>query len=85
METLEVLRKRRSVRRFKDIPVEREKIEEIIDCARLAPSANNFQPWEFIVVTDPSKRKEVANATDYGKFIAQSPVCVAVFFRDTRF
>lgn len=85
METLEVLRKRRSVRRFKDIPVEREKIEGIIDCARLAPSANNSQPWEFIVVTDPDKRREIANVTDYGKFIAQSPVCVAVFCRDTHF
>ena len=79
METLEVLRKRRSVRRFKDIPVEREKIEEIIDCASLALSANNSQPWEFIVVTDPDKPREIAKAIHYGKLIAQSPVCVAVF------
>ncbi|MDI3543275.1 MAG: hypothetical protein PWP57_880 [Candidatus Atribacteria bacterium] len=85
METLEVIKKRRSVRQFKDLPVEKEKIEQIIDCARLAPSANNFQPWEFIVVTDHIKRKEIANTTDYGRFIAHSPVCIAVFCRNTYF
>lgn len=85
METLEAIKKRRSVRQFKDLTVEKEKIEQIIDCARLAPSANNFQPWEFIVVTDSTQRKEIANTTDYGRFIAQSPVCIAVFCRNTHF
>jgi len=85
MEVLEVLKKRRSIRQFKNLPVEREKVEEIMDCARLAPSGNNFQPWEFIVVTDHLKRREIANVVDYGKFITQSPVCIAVFCRDTHF
>jgi nitroreductase len=59
-------------------------IEEIIDAARLAPSANNIQPWEFIVVTDPESRAKIADLTDYGKFIAQSGACVAVFSKDVK-
>lgn len=85
MDALEVLKTRRSVRRFKDVPVEREKIEEIIDCARLAPSAVNLQPWEFVVVTDARKREEIARFTDYGKFIREAPVLIAVFCKDTKY
>ncbi|MCX6711087.1 MAG: nitroreductase family protein, partial [Candidatus Woesearchaeota archaeon] len=38
---------RRSIRKFNEKKVEKEIIEDIIDCARMAPSANNVQPWEF--------------------------------------
>ncbi|MCS7242595.1 MAG: nitroreductase family protein [Candidatus Caldatribacterium sp.] len=85
MDVLEALRTRRSVRRFAAQPVEREKIEAIIDCARLAPSANNLQPWEFVVVTDAKMREEIARLTDYGKFIREAPVLVAVFCKDTKY
>ncbi|NSW75378.1 MAG: nitroreductase family protein [Candidatus Atribacteria bacterium] len=85
MDALEVLKTRRSVRRFRNLPVEKEKIEEIIDCARLAPSAINIQPWEFIVVTEEKKREEVARLTDYGKFIREAPVLIAVFCKDTKY
>ncbi len=85
MDALEALKTRRSVRRFRDLPVEREKILEIIDCARLAPSAVNIQPWEFVVVTEAKKREEIARLTDYGKFIREAPVLIAVFCKDTEF
>ena len=85
MEALEAIRTRRSVRSFNEKPVSRETIEQIIDGARLAPSANNIQPWEFVVVTDQTVREKIANATDYGKFIADAPVCVAVFCKDTKY
>ncbi|MEN3186095.1 MAG: nitroreductase family protein [Atribacterota bacterium] len=85
MDALEVLKTRRSVRRFRTLPVEKEKIEEIIDCARFAPSAINIQPWEFIVVTEDKKREEVARLTDYGKFIREAPVLIAVFCKDTKY
>ena len=85
MEALEAIKTRRSVRSFNEKPVSREIIEQIIDGARLAPSANNIQPWEFVVVTDQTVREEIANATDYGKFIADAPVCIAVFCKDTKY
>ena len=55
MNTLDVISKRRSIRRFldKDIPI--ETIEKILDAATQAPSAKNLQPWKFIVVTKSNK------------------------------
>jgi nitroreductase len=85
MEALEAIRTRRSVRSFTANPVPREIIEQIIDGARLAPSANNIQPWEFVVVTDQTTRERIANLTDYGRFIAHAPVCIAVFCKNTRY
>jgi len=52
MDTREAIRTRRSVRRYTDEPVSREQLEEIIQAGRFAPSAENRQPWRFIVVTD---------------------------------
>ena len=85
MEALEAIKTRRSVRSFTAKLVPKEIIEEIIDGARLAPSANNIQPWEFVVVTDQATRERIASVTDYGKFIADAPVCIAVFCKDTKY
>ncbi|MFO8132346.1 MAG: nitroreductase [Thermoplasmatota archaeon] len=52
MDVLEAIRTRRSIRRYTDEPVSREQIEEVIQAGRFAPSAENRQPWRFIVVTD---------------------------------
>ncbi|MFH1221389.1 MAG: nitroreductase family protein [Candidatus Eisenbacteria bacterium] len=84
MDALEALRERRSVRVYEDKPVPRQTIEQIIDAARLAPTANNIQPWEFVVVTDKTTRKRIADLTDYGRFIAQAGACVAVFCKDVK-
>jgi nitroreductase len=84
VDAIEALKGRRSIRTYEDRPVPREIIEEIVDTARLAPSANNFQPWEFIVVTERDMRVKIADLTDYGKFIAQSGACVVVFSKDVK-
>lgn len=52
MELIDIIKKRRSVRSYLDKPVEDDKIEQIIEAARLAPSACNTQPWRFVVVKD---------------------------------
>jgi nitroreductase len=85
MEALEALKERRSIRKFTQKPIDRKEIEKIIDAARFAPTALNIQPWEFIVVTDKDKKKEIADITDHGKFIAQAEVCIAIFCRDTKY
>lgn len=84
MDAIEALKTRRSIRSYDSKSVPKQMIETIIDCARLAPSANNIQPWEFIVVTDQAMRKRIADLTDYGKFIAQAPVCIAVYSKDVK-
>lgn len=49
-KVLELINRRRSVRKYRDKPVERKKIIKMIEAARLAPSASNGQPWRFFVV-----------------------------------
>ena len=85
MDALEVLKTRRSVRAYSGQLVPRDVIADIIDCGRLAASANNVQPWEFVVVTDSAARRALAQTTDHGRFIADAPVCVVVLCRETKY
>ena len=85
MDALEALRTRRSCRRYLAKPVPRDLVEKIVDAGRLAATARNEQPCEFVVVTDAAKRREVASLTDHGPFIADAPVCIAVLAKDTKY
>jgi nitroreductase len=85
MDCIEALKTRRSIRAYTGEPVSREMIEDIIDCGRLAPTAINIQPWEFVVVTEPATLREIAGTADFGGFIAQAAVCVVVLCRDTKY
>lgn len=78
-DAITVMRERRSVRRFLQKPIPREVLEEIIDCGRLAPTANNFQPWVFVVVTQEDTKNKIAELATWGKFIKDAAACVAVF------
>jgi len=60
MSLLDVIFNRRSIRRYKDEPVPEEVMKNILEAGRLAPSANNAQPWHFIVVTDPKIKHALA-------------------------
>jgi len=85
MEALECLRTRRSLRSFLPDTIAKETIEQIVDAGRLAPTARNVQPWEFVVVEDASMRKQLAGIMEYGKFIAQAPVCIVVLCQDCKY
>ncbi len=85
MDAIVALKTRRSVRAYERRPVPREIIEDVIDCGRLAASANNVQPWEFVVVTEAGMRRRLADRTDHGKFIADAPVCIVVLCRDSKY
>ena len=56
MNFLELTKKRFSVRNYKSDRVEQDKIDYIIECARLAPSAVNYQPWHFMVVVSEEQK-----------------------------
>lgn len=78
MDTLECLATRRSIRKFLDIPVEFEKIGNILDAARYAPSAGNLQDWKVIIVTDKGARESLANACVEQFWVAQAPIILVV-------
>jgi len=75
MDVFEAVLKRRSIRDYASTPVSKEKLEKILEAARLAPSASNIQPWHFVVVTDAKKRKKLAEAP-YAKFLDKSPIAI---------
>jgi nitroreductase len=62
MDLFDAIKGRKSIRRFKRTPVPNEDIKKIIDAGRLAPSANNAQPWSFIVVKDRELLTKMAAA-----------------------
>ncbi|MBC8876486.1 MAG: nitroreductase family protein [Planctomycetes bacterium] len=62
MEVLKLMKKRCSVRKFEDRAIEEEKLLYVLEAARVAPSACNFQPWRFIVVKNKDLMKRIAPA-----------------------
>jgi nitroreductase len=85
MDAIEAIKSRRSCRDFLPDEVDKAVIEDLIDCARFAPTGRGEQPWEFVVVTERALRARIAALATYGKFIAQAPVCVAVFCKATTY
>ena len=78
MDVLDAIKTRRSIRKYEKRPVPEELLDKILEAGRWAPSANNAQPRNFIVLRDEGIRKEVAGATTYGKFLAEAPLGIAV-------
>jgi len=85
MKALATIKARHSSREFLPEAVDKAAVEDIIDCARLAPTARGEQPWEFVAVTDKFLLERIATLATTGRFIAQAPVCVAVFCRATTY
>jgi len=78
VEVFEAIKSRRSIRKYTKDPVPEDLIVKILDAGRWAPSASNRQPWSFIVLKDEEVRRKVAEATTYGKFLAEAPLGIAV-------
>jgi nitroreductase len=70
MGIYEVAISRRSIRRFKDIPIPREILERCINAARLAPSASNLQPLEYIVVDGAQLLPQVFSTLKWAAYIS---------------
>ena len=80
---LDLVKDRRSVRKYLPRPVEKENLEHCLEAARLAPSACNAQPWKFIVVDEPELRDRVAKETfdavlSFNRFVPQAPVLIVL-------
>jgi nitroreductase len=74
-----VIKSRHSVRKFKPDEVSELVVADALECAAHAPTAMNLQPWLFGVIRDRKILQAIAALADYGKFIADSPLCFAVF------
>src|SRR5215471_10836600 len=78
-DLLDLIKSRRSIRRFQDRPVPEELLRKIIEAGTWAPSACNMQDWRFVVVRDQKKKDDIF---DYGGSIAikHAPLCIAVCY-----
>ena len=75
---LEIIKKRRSVRKYSDKEVEKEKILALLEAAQWAPSAGNKQPLEIVVVDDAETKNLLVEAALKQKFIAEAPIVFVI-------
>ena len=80
---------RQSVRKYIEKPIEKEKLEAIIEACRIAPSASNSQPWKLIIVDEPTLKDEVAKATfdkavSFNKFAPEAAVIAVLVIEKPR-
>jgi nitroreductase len=76
---LDILRERRSIRRYKDQEIEPEKIERIKEAALRSPSSRGINPWRFLFVTDKATLTELSRAKESGSgFLKGASLCVVV-------
>jgi nitroreductase len=82
METWDTIRARRNVRQFTDRSIAVGDLKRILDAGRRAPSASNWQPWNFVVVTDRAPLTELAKVWQGARHIARSAATVALIARE---
>ncbi|MGD0078578.1 MAG: nitroreductase family protein [Sedimentisphaerales bacterium] len=77
MSLFETMKKRYSCRAYQDKPIEQEKLNQIFEAARQAPSAKNLQDWRFVVVTDKAQKQQVADCTNHPNAFGQAGAMIA--------
>jgi nitroreductase len=76
---MSLIRKRRSIRKFKTNPVGPEKVDMLVEAALRAPSSRGLQPWEFVVVTDKDLLEKLSRARPHGSaFLKNAPLGIVV-------
>ncbi len=77
LTVIEAIKNRRSIRQYRPDPVPDDVVLQLLDCARLAPSASNRQPWRFVVLKDPDIKRELKRCA-YGQHFVESAPCMIV-------
>ena len=77
MKFIELAKNRKSIRGYESEPVPEEMLNEVLEAGRLAPSAKNLQPFHFIVVREPAKLDELADAYP-APFLREAPVVIVI-------
>ena len=75
---LDVMRKRRTIRKFTDEDVSEEQVETLLEMAMCAPSRLNRQPWHFVVIRDKDLQKQMAGVLRIHPYLETAPVVIAV-------
>ncbi len=83
METWDAIRSRRNVRAYADRPIDADDLDRIMEAARRSPSSSNQQRWDFVVVTDRDRLRELAEVWQYGRHVANSAATVALIAPDS--
>jgi len=76
MDIFEIIKKRRSIRVYKPNQIPQEKMNQVLEAARLAPSAHNGQPWKFLVIKDDVIKKKLVESAVEQMFILKAPVLI---------
>jgi nitroreductase len=82
METWDAITARRNVREFADKPIPDSDLDHVLEAGRIAPSSQNNQPWDFVVVTDREMLGELATVWRGGGHIANAAAAVAMVIGD---
>lgn len=72
MDVMTAIKTRRSIRKFKPVPVPEAQLRQVLEAGRIAPSAGNRQPWKFIVVRDAATRKALVPACRNQAFVGEA-------------
>jgi nitroreductase len=83
METWDAITSRRDVRQFQDRPLADELLDRILEAGRRAPSSRNWQPWDFVLVTDRRQLVELAKSWRGAAHVAGSAATIAVILPHT--
>src|SRR5689334_20587526 len=78
MQTWEAITSRRNVRSFADRPIPAADLDQILEAGRRSPSSQNWQPWDFILVTDRQQLRHLAQVWRGAGHVAQSAAAIAV-------
>ena len=83
METWDAIKARRNVREFEDRPLSDEQLERVLEAGRRAPSSRNWQPWDFVVVTEREQLTELAKVWQGAGHVAHSAATIALVLPQT--
>src|SRR5437868_14663341 len=78
MQTWDAITSRRDVREYTDDPLDREELDRILEAGRRAPSSRNWQPWDFVVVTEREQLVELAKVWEHAGHVASSAATIAL-------
>jgi len=79
LNIIDIIKSRRSIRKFTSEPVSEELVETILEAGRWAPSGLNNQPWRFAVIRDAGLRQAISELTHYSKIVMAAQVLITVF------
>jgi nitroreductase len=82
VDTWDAILSRRNVRQYTDQPIAKADLDRILEAARRAPSSKNWQPWDFVLVTDRDQLAELSDAGQYATHVPGAAAAVALVMED---